>query len=223
MKQLNTVLQSGEARIRDGAGKAPDERRAGGDGPGRPGSDHVDAINQMFAEFELAYHNQFHRAYADEGSLGMAKKYWLSRLGRFPPRVILQATREAVSNHEYLPSLSVIARACKNALPLFGLPEAREAYAEACLAPNPKSAHAWSHPAVYHAGRAAGWFALASEPESKVFPRFEYHYRQLCARVMNGESLDVELPKGLPERASRQLDPQENQARLRELRERLKL
>ena len=221
MKQLNTVLQSGEARIREGAGDAAGDR-PGEQGAG-PGSDHVDAINQMFAEFELAYHNQFHRAYAGEGSLCMAKKYWLSCLGRFPPRVILQATREAVSTQEYLPSLSVIVRACENALPLFGLPAAREAYLEACLAPNPKSAQPWSHPAVYHAGRAAGWFALASEPESKVFPRFEYHYKQLCARVMNGESLDVELPRGLSGRRSRQLDAEENQARLRALREQLKL
>ena len=29
------------------------------------GMDHVDAINQIFAEFEFAYHNQFHKAFAE--------------------------------------------------------------------------------------------------------------------------------------------------------------
>ncbi len=45
--------------------------------------DHVDAINQMFAEFELAYHNQYHKAFPDEGALNLAKKYWLTSLAAF--------------------------------------------------------------------------------------------------------------------------------------------
>ena len=37
--------------------------------------DRVDAINNVFAEFEFAYHNQFHKAFSDHESLTIAKKY----------------------------------------------------------------------------------------------------------------------------------------------------
>ncbi len=46
--------------------------------------DHVDAINQMFAEFELAYHNQYHKAFPDEGALNLGKKILVSSLAGIP-------------------------------------------------------------------------------------------------------------------------------------------
>lgn len=188
------------------------------------GKDLVDAINQMFAEFELAYHNQFHKAYAREGSVALAKKYWLSRLGRFSPEVILQATREVVSTREFLPSLSSMVSACENALALFGLPPAHQAYIEACFAPEPKTEYQWSHPAVYFAGRATGWFELASQPESRIYPVFEYNYRVLCSRVMNGEDLAITPPEALPANtAGRQLSREENRRRMELLRDQVKL
>src|SRR5690606_33899130 len=97
--------------------------------------DHVDAINQLFTEFELAYHNQFHKAYAQEGSLNLAKKYWLTCLADFPPEVILRAARQVVKTQEFLPTVAALMNACENALPLFGLPPAHAAYVEACCAP----------------------------------------------------------------------------------------
>ena len=51
--------------------------------------DHVDAVNQIFAEFEFAYHNQFHKAFAEVEALVIAKKYWLSNLERYSPEQIL--------------------------------------------------------------------------------------------------------------------------------------
>ena len=42
--------------------------------------DRVDAINQIFAEFEFAYHNQFHKAFSNVESQIIAKKYWLVAL-----------------------------------------------------------------------------------------------------------------------------------------------
>lgn len=185
--------------------------------------DHIDAINQVFAEFELAYHNQFHKAFAQEGSLNLAKKYWLGQLADFPPEVILRAARQLVHSQGFLPTLAAMVAACENALPLFGLPPVRAAYVEACCAAEPKAAQTWSHPAVYLAGRATGWFRLASEPEATVLPLFEYHYQQLCGRVIRGEQLDTPLPPALPQTLSRPLSPEENQARMRALRERLGL
>ena len=73
--------------------------------------DHVDAINQVFAEFEFAYHNQFHKAFAESESLVIAKKYWLRRLERNSQRQIVAAAKKEIQSQEYKPSIAVIKRA----------------------------------------------------------------------------------------------------------------
>jgi hypothetical protein len=185
--------------------------------------DRVDAINQVFAEFEFAYHNQFHKAFANPESLAIAKKYWLSSLERYSPEQIVHAAKQVIRTQDYLPSIAVILRACEQGLDLFGLPDPRQAYLEASGAPSPKHSHNWSHQAVYHAGRAAGWFLLATEPEAVAFPVFEYHYAQLCQQVINGEELSINQPQALPETVERRLDKQEVQARIQQLRKELDL
>ena len=215
-KLLNQVMPTAPA-VREATPQAQPAQTAGAR------RDHIDAINQVFAEFELASHTQFHKAFAQQGSLNLAKKYWLSQLADFSPQVILRAARQLVHSQGFLPTLAAMVGACENALPLFGLPPVRAAYVEACCAPEPKAAQAWSHPAVYLAGRATGWFRLASEAETVVLPLFDYHYQQLCGRVIRGEQLDTPLPPALPETLSRPLSAEENQARMRALRKQLGL
>ena len=185
--------------------------------------DHVGAIIQIFAEFEFAYHNQFHKAYAKEGSLQVAKKYWLGCLAEFLPEVIVRAARQVVKTQEYLPTVANMVNACENALPLFGLPAPQRAYVEACCAPEPKHSYAWSHPAVYLAAKHTGWFALATETQSVIFPVFEYNYHLLCQQVLRGEKLDIGIPVALPETVSAPLSPEENKARMKALREKFSL
>jgi hypothetical protein len=200
------------------------QKKSPGAIPGMRGDrDHVDAINQIFAEFALAYHNQFHKAYAQEGSLNLAKKYWLSCLGDFMPEVIVRAARQVVKSQEYLPTVASMVVACENALPLFGLPASQAAYVEACCAPEPKRNYQWSHPAVYLAGKHTGWFALATETQSVIFPVFEYNYQLLCQQVLRGEELNISMPVALPETVSAPLSPEENKARMKALREKFSL
>lgn len=187
------------------------------------GPDRVDAINQLFAEFELAYHNQYYKAYSSADQLMLAKKYWLGILKDYAPAQIVAAARKLVRSSEFLPSISAVVKACEEGIGLFGLPTVREAYIEACRATSPKAAWAWSHEAVYHAGKATDWFLLASEPEDRIFPVFEHYYRELCRRVMQGEQLDVPCVPALPEQSSTPLTGEENQARMRQLREKLDL
>ncbi|HAJ76204.1 MAG TPA: hypothetical protein DCM64_07085, partial [Gammaproteobacteria bacterium] len=129
-----------------------------------PVLDRVDAINQVFAEFEFAYHNQFHKAFADAESLAIAKKYWLSSLENYSPAQIVQAAKTVIRSQGYLPSIAIILRACEQGTDLFGLPSIRQAYLEACGAASPKREQHWSHEAVYLAGKATGWYLLANEP-----------------------------------------------------------
>jgi hypothetical protein len=195
----------------------------GTDYEARSGLDHVDAINQVFAEFEFAYHNQFHKAFADAESLAIAKKYWLSCLENFSPVQIVQAAKAVIRKSEYLPSIAVILQACEQGYELFGLPSPREAYIEACTARSPKRDWQWSHEAVYFAGKAVGWFVLANEPESQAYPRFEYHYQQLCRKVIKGEKLHIDVPEALQEKTERPLGREEARARIAKLRKELDL
>lgn len=187
------------------------------------GMDHVDAINQIFAEFEFAYHNQFHKAFAEAESLVIAKKYWLSSLENFAPLQIVQAAKQVIRSQDYLPSIAALVRACEQGLDLFGLLPARQAYLEACGAPPPKREFHWSHAAVYHAGQASGWYLLANTAEATAFPVFDYNYALLCQRVIRGETLSIELPTPLPKKIERKLDKAETKARLAMLRDELGL
>lgn len=185
---------------------------------GNNGPDRVDAINQLFAEFELAYHNQYYKAYPTADQLMLAKKYWLGVLKDYAPAQIVAAARRLVRSSEFLPSISSVVKACETGISLFGLPTVREAYIEACRATSPKAAWDWSHEAVYHAGKTTDWFLLASEPEDRIFPVFEHYYRELCRRVMLGEELGAPCAAALPEQSATPLSAGENRARMRELR-----
>ncbi len=195
--------------------KAPVAERANASAAGR---DHVDAINQLFAELELAYHNQFHKAFAAAGSTALAKKYWLAALVEFSPEVIRRATRLVVQNNQFLPSLATMVATCENGQVLFGLPTAEAAYREACLAPEPKHLHKWSHAAVYFAAQATGWFALANDVQSAVLPLFEYNYAQCCRRVLHGETLELPVIPALPETVPVPLSTEDNRKKLKALR-----
>lgn len=191
-------------------------------GQSESGRDHVDAINQMFAEFELAFHNQYRKAFPDEGSLNLAKKYWLNCLSPFSPELILRAARQLVLGQPYLPTVANMVDLCKNGMSLYGLPSAHDAYLEACRAPSPKSAQEWTHPAVFLAGRATGWFELGSQPEAQIYPLFEHHYSQLMQKVLDGEELDIDAPTPIPQELSTPLSNEENQSRLQVLKKALK-
>jgi len=199
------------------AGQSESSRSKGG------GPDLIDAINQVFAEFELAYHNQYYKAYADADRLMLAKKYWLECLKDFHPLQLVTAARRLVKTQEFLPTVSSMIRACEQGRELFGLPSERDAYIEACRAPAPKSAYKWSHPAVYYAGRATDWYVLANESEDRVFPLFAYNYRQFCDRVIRGEELEMPVIQALESNVSRHLSFEERQQRMEELRTALKI
>lgn len=183
----------------------------------------MDAINQIFAEFEFAYHNQFHKAFAVTESLVIAKKYWLSNLERYSPHQIIAAAKRVVQTQEYLPSIAAFLKTCEEGKDLFGLPSTRQAYVEACSAPSPKKEFAWTHLAIYYAGKAAGWFLLANEAETTAYPVFKYHYEQLCRRVVDGEEFTVEVPDALSENIDHKLDNNEVKARITKLKEDLGL
>ncbi|HSX51552.1 MAG TPA: replication protein P [Cellvibrio sp.] len=188
-----------------------------------PGDGHIDAINQVFALFRVNYHNQYYSAFKDNELLNQARRLWLNSLAQFAPETILRGARKVIEESEYLPTLHRMIRACQGEPEKFGLVDAHQAYVEACRAPSPKAAYAWSHAAVYHAGCASDWYFLASSSEKVAFPVFERHYLKLCERVMNGATLPAPNVPVLPATIETPLSKEENVKRMEELRKQLGL
>lgn len=183
----------------------------------------MEAINQVFALFRLNYHNQYYAAFPDGNQLNQIKKLWLDSLGNYPVEQILKGAKHAIENSEYLPTLNRMLDCCQQGLADFGLPTAHDAYVEACQASSPKSAQRWSHAAVYLAGRDSGWFFLANNTERASWPVFQEHYQQYCARVLQGESLEVPEPAALEKKTSEPLSKQDQLAELEKLKEQMDL
>ncbi len=182
----------------------------------------MDAIDHIFAEFQLVYNNQYHKAFITTDKLQYAKKLWFSNLIDYSPEQILNAAHRAIKSSEYLPTIRSLLKYCEDDFSLFGLPDTRNAYIEACKAPEPKAEHQWSHPAVYYAGKASDWFFLANNIESRALPVFERNYSILCERVRKGEKLEISIPEALPETITTPLSTQQQQQQIDHLRDQLK-
>lgn len=182
----------------------------------------VDTINQVFALFQLNYHNQYFKAFSNEKDLIHIKKLWLESLGRFNPKTILQATKVIIETKEFLPTLHSMIEACEK-VSNSALPDAHSAYIEACRAPSPKAAATWSHFAVYYAGKASDWFFLQSNAEHIAFPVFREKYNEICQRVNQGETLPNPHHEALPSETYTPLDREKNLQKLSSLKDALDL
>lgn len=179
----------------------------------------ISAINQMFAEFELVYHNQYQKAFPTQEKLAFAKKLWFSNLKDFSAEQILRATHRAIKESEFLPTVRGILKYIETEYETLGLPDPHAAYLEACRAPSPKADYHWSHPAVYYAGRESDWFFLANSGERQAFPVFERNYKIICERLLRGEHVDMPVVKALPPEIHHPLSKQEQIEHLKKLRE----
>lgn len=132
----------------------------------------------------------------------------------------MAAAHRAIRESEYLPTIRGLLKYCDSELDRYGLPDARSAYVEACMATPPQDRATWSHPAVYFAGKASDWFFLANNPEKTAFPVFERNYQLLCQRVRQGEQLHLPVPQALPERVQAEpLSAEQQQVYMENLRE----
>jgi hypothetical protein len=179
----------------------------------------IEAINQVFALFRLNYHNQYYAAFPDAEQLKQIKKLWLDALSDHPVEQILKGAKHAIENSEYLPTLNRMLECCQQGLADLGLPSARDAYIEACRASAPRAAQAWSHPAVYLAGRDSDWYFLTNNTERNSWPVFSEHYKDYCSRVLRGEELTMPAQEKLEHRQSKPLSRDDQLAELKKLRE----
>ena len=177
----------------------------------------MDVVDRLFAEFELVFHNQYNKAFPTPEKLHYAKKLWFDYLRDYQPGVITAAARQAIRESEFLPSIATLLKYCTGA-GTSDLPDTYSAYREACLAPSPKADFQWSHPAVYYAGKAAGWNLLASQPENRALPVFTRRYREICERLARGENFAAPTANRLTQKPAAPLGRTENRKKMQQLR-----
>ena len=151
----------------------------------------VELINLIFAELEITFHNQFHKAFPDEETLTLAKQLWLAKLEKYQNELIFRAIDKIIETSKYLPSLSAVLNQIKELKLLEqNIPSSSTAYIEASSLgeTNPLDFN-WSHPFVYHAGAKVGWYRLKTEPEFDIKKEFISAYEKILEESEFKESL----------------------------------
>jgi len=137
-------------------------------------NNHIELVNLIFAQLEITYHNQFHKAFKDEISLNLAKQLWLKKLEIFSLDLIFEAIDELTSKSKYLPSLSQTLEEIKSHyLKKEGIQSIEAAFAEACLGSDEPENFKWSHPLVYETAKNFGWADLRRSEERAGFEKFQ--------------------------------------------------
>ena len=141
----------------------------------------VELINLIFAELEITFHNQFHKAFPDEETLNLAKQLWLAKLEKFDNEIIFKAIDKIIETSKYLPSLSAVLNQIKELkFQQQKIPPPNVAYAEATsLGEISPLDFNWSHPFVHHAGTKVGWYRLKTESEFEIKSDFIDAYEEI--------------------------------------------
>ena len=151
----------------------------------------VELINLIFAELEITFHNQFHKAFPDEETLTLAKQLWLAKLEKYQNEIVFRAIDKIIETSKYLPSLSAVLNQIKELKLLEeNIPSPNVAYIEASSLgeTNPLDFN-WSHPFVYHAGAKVGWYRLKTESEFDIKKEFLEVYEKVLEESEFKESL----------------------------------
>ena len=151
----------------------------------------VELINLIFAELEITFHNQFHKAFPDEETLTLAKQLWLAKLEKYENEIVFRAIDKIIETSKYLPSLSSVLNQIKELkLREQNIPSSNAAYIEASsLGETSPMDFNWSHPFIYHAGAKVGWYRLKTESEFDIKKEFLSVYEKILEESEFKESL----------------------------------
>jgi len=179
-----------------------------------------DAVTYLTMLLNEAYPAQFARAFPRDEDRERARGVWVAALRGYSPKRIKKAAQKVIrSGNTFMPNLGNVIQLCQLSYEEMGLKRPLQAYFEACNAESQRFEASWSHPAVYFAAKMTGWFVLKSEPQSKIFPVFEYNYKILCQRVQDGDDLTQDIAKCLEDFSKRDVFYQTEQQVMKTLRE----
>ncbi len=162
-------------------------------------------VNMLFARFMVIYGHKFKSAFNSPKELVIAKREWSTCIGRYDEDVLVAALEMAKQTYSWMPSIAEFLQLIEKCQQSFGLPTAEQAYAEACRYASEPLQHAWTHAAVYQAGKQTGWFELRTLTQKQIWPGFRFIYKELCERVLAGEDLVMPAKQVLPAPSSSEL------------------
>ncbi len=154
----------------------------------------------IFARFMAIYGHKFKSCFETQDELRIAKREWALSLGAYHESQLVAAVDQCKETLAWMPSISEFLAILEQLGAGDGVPSVRQAYQEAARYADRPTQHSWSHPVVYHAGRATEWFRLRSEEEKEVYPIFSYHYELFVRRYRQGEVLDQPVPKAIEDK-----------------------
>jgi hypothetical protein len=150
-------------------------------------------INMLFARFHHIYTHRFESAYPDDDTLALAKREWSFALQGIPMGAVEATINKVRDEHAWPPTIAEFLNAVCVAAPSEDMPEAYDAYQEACLHANNPHRHEWRHPAVYWAAHRTGFKMLREGAEAQIWPTFRRHYQGFMLDAIRGS--DLSLPR----------------------------
>lgn len=157
--------------------------------------DTKELINMIFARFHHIYTHRFESAYRDETMLNQAKREWALSLQGIAANQMEHALEACKLKHAWPPTIAEFLALVEPEPEILGLPTLAAAYQEACQHCHQPAGHSWSHLCVQLAAQQTGYRLLQLEPERVSQPRFASSYKALMARLMRGETVEVEAPE----------------------------
>lgn len=166
--------------------------------PGVVSDEAAELVNDLFDHLK-ACKPAWRQSFPDDKALNVAKREWTKAFieNGITSRFMISKGKSMARRTAtpFFPSSGEFVSWCRPSAEDVGLPDARDAYKEAC---NAGQGHVWSHDAVHLAANATGRFELRRTPEGVMFPRFKKNYEVFCLQVMRGEKLVIGLPKPPP-------------------------
>lgn len=182
----------------------------------------VQVINALFREL-MAIFPAWKQAWPDQEAINAAKATWtkafmaekITKIEQI--RFGIEQCRKVGS--DFAPSVGKFITLCQPTPEMLGIPALDAAFREACRNAHPAMAGqaTWSHDAVWHAAKEAGFESLNRLETSLAKKLFERNYVITVRRLVDGLPLQ-KMPLALPARAEGRRTPEVGNRALAELR-----
>ncbi|MDG9671845.1 replication protein P [Hahella sp. CR1] len=200
------------------------QRRAYGQSQAAISEQAAEIVNALFTELSGVF-PAWKYAFPDHEVIQQAKKAWTKGFIEngilSMQQVQVGLTRARRLNSPHIPSVGQFIAWCRPTAEDLGLMPVQAAYRIACGGLQQlERGESLAYLAARIAARETGSFELRTRPESEMLPLFTRNYDIVCRRVMNGEDIQADIPKALPEQpaaASKPVPREEARRRMADL------
>ncbi|WP_431688938.1 replication protein P [Hahella sp. NBU794] len=181
-------------------------------------------VNAIFKALQASF-PAWRQAFPDTESLLEAKRAWTKAMVEnritSADQIRVGIRRARATACPFFPSIGQFVSWCKPEPEDFGLLPTPAAYRMACDGLQQlERGESLAYLAVRIAARATGSYELRVRTEREMLPLFSRNYDIVCRRVMNGEDIQADIPKALPEqpaKASKPVSREEARRRMADL------